>query len=480
MSAATPPDELSFVDLFAGCGGLSLGLKRAGLQPRFAVERSPIAALTYAFNFHADEYSEEELADAIARGELRESTDVRGMAEGISRGTVVSDITAVLEQMANGALSVGPVDVVVGGPPCQGFSLAGRRNPQDPRNRLPLAFFEFVRLTQPRAVVMENVEGINRAFRTAGQTTSTLEQLSIALARTGAGYEVQKLHVNARHFGVPQNRPRIMLFALRADVAEDLKIQASSEIWSSRDAVTQSSGCAEEQFALAPRVSCRVCGRRGYHEHTVDEAIGDLVDRSAAETTSRRSSYQRAMRAGASRQAANHVQRRHSERVVRRFALYRLLNDLDLPASVLTDAARAVDTGSKSAVRRVSASLGSQGVSLELDPASTRILGTSNLADAICSLATRKHSQRILKSDQPAPTVLTLPDDYIHPTENRILTVRELARLQSFPDSFVFLGKETTGGSRRREEVPQYSQVGNAVPPLLATAIGERLLELLS
>ena len=480
MADSTPPGELSFVDLFSGCGGLSLGLKRAGLQPRFAVERSPIAALTYAFNFHADAYSDEELSEAVTLGKLQESSDVQAMCDGIRRGTVVSDITELLAQMATGALSVGHADVVVGGPPCQGFSLAGRRDLQDPRNRLPLAFFEFVRLTQPRAVVMENVEGINRAFRTAGQTTSTLEQLSIALAKTGAGYEVQKLHVNARHFGVPQNRPRIMLFALRSDVAADLGIQARSEIWSSRDALDQSSRYSKEEFALTPRVSCRVCTRRGYHEHTVDEAIGDLVDRSSSETKSRRSLYLRAMREGSSARDTNHVQRRHSDRVVSRFALYRLLNDLELPASVLNDAARAVTSNGDVAVRRVAASLRSRGVPLEVEPALRSILGTSNLAEAICTFATRKHSQQILKSDRPAPTVLTLPDDYIHPTENRILTVRELARLQSFPDSFVFLGKETTGGSRRRDEVPQYSQVGNAVPPLLASAIGERLVELLS
>jgi DNA (cytosine-5)-methyltransferase 1 len=74
---------------------------------------------------------------------------------------------------------------------------------------------------------------------------------------------------------------------------------------------------------------------------------------------------------------------------------------------------------------------------------------------------------------------LTLPDDYIHPKEPRIMTVRELARFQSFPDWFEFRSKETTGGALRRIQVPQYSQVGNAVPPLMAQAIGELLGELL-
>jgi DNA (cytosine-5)-methyltransferase 1 len=82
----------------------------------------------------------------------------------------------------------------------------------------------------------------------------------------------------------------------------------------------------------------------------------------------------------------------------------------------------------------------------------------------------------VVNANEPSPTVVTLPDDYVHPDEPRIMTVRELARLQSFPDWFEFRSKETTGSHRRKVEVPQYSQVGNAVPPLMAEAIGELLV----
>lgn len=75
--------------------------------------------------------------------------------------------------------------------------------------------------------------------------------------------------------------------------------------------------------------------------------------------------------------------------------------------------------------------------------------------------------------------MVTLPDDYVHPSEPRIFTVREMARFQGFPDAFEFLGKETTGAHRRRIEVPQYSQVGNAVSPWLSFAVGKRIAELL-
>jgi DNA (cytosine-5)-methyltransferase 1 len=85
---------------------------------------------------------------------------------------------------------------------------------------------------------------------------------------------------------------------------------------------------------------------------------------------------------------------------------------------------------------------------------------------------TKKHSQRILALDSIPPTVITSPDDYLHPLESRALTVRELARFQGFSDHFIFYAKETTGGLKRRTEVPQYSQVGNAVSPFVSRAIG--------
>ena len=92
---------------------------------------------------------------------------------------------------------------------------------------------------------------------------------------------------------------------------------------------------------------------------------------------------------------------------------------------------------------------------------------------------TRKHSQRVIKKECPSPTVLTIPDDFIHPFEDRTLTVREMAALQGFKNNFIFYGSITTGGLRRRSEVPQYSQVGNAVPPPLSRAIGMRLIKIL-
>ena len=98
---------------------------------------------------------------------------------------------------------------------------------------------------------------------------------------------------------------------------------------------------------------------------------------------------------------------------------------------------------------------------------------------ALDVLLTKKNIRQRLNSVEPSPTVVTLPDDYINPWEARTISVREMARCQSFDDSFEFLGKRTTGGLKRRTEVPQCTQVGNAVPPLLAKAVALEIIKVL-
>ena len=94
-------------------------------------------------------------------------------------------------------------------------------------------------------------------------------------------------------------------------------------------------------------------------------------------------------------------------------------------------------------------------------------------------LLTKKSIRQRWAANQPSATIVTIADDYISPWEDRTFSVREMARCQSFDDSFEFLGKRTTGGLRRRIEIPQYTQVGNAVPPLLAKAVALEIIKLL-
>ena len=92
-------------------------------------------------------------------------------------------------------------------------------------------------------------------------------------------------------------------------------------------------------------------------------------------------------------------------------------------------------------------------------------------------LESQKRNYFVLKADSQSPTVVTMPDDFIHYSRYRAMTVREMARLQSFDDSFVFQGKRQTGGDKRKSEIPQYTLVGNAVPPLMSRAIGNEILK---
>jgi len=175
---------------------------------------------------------------------------------------------------------------------------------------------------------------------------------------------------------------------------------------------------------------------------------------------------------------ANHNKRAHSDRVELRFRLYQALWKQGVSAELLTHGFQA---------RAEEGPAGDLGQSIEklvrfplVAPDGVVLAANaSQAAEIFRQLATKKHSQRALSWEKPSPTVLSIPDDFVHPTEPRTMTVRELARFQSFPDAFEFRGKETTGGLKRRTEVPQYTQVGNAVPPRLALAVGSRLKEIL-
>lgn len=168
---------------------------------------------------------------------------------------------------------------------------------------------------------------------------------------------------------------------------------------------------------------------------------------------------------------SNISHRSHSGPVKKRFSVYHTLRDYNINSSIFSlghDISNGIDrTSNERKARSILASAKHIQTGRKLSQARQE-----NLLSLICELATKKHSQRALKLGEPSPTVLSIPDDVVHPTEPRTLTVREQARLQSFPDNFQFRSKVTTGGKSRKSEVPQYTQVGNAVPPLLARHIG--------
>lgn len=462
------------VDLFSGCGGFSLGLKQAGFEVKLAVEKSSMAGETYYHNFIQPIRNPEEWRhhheDLSAEVQAKSGLIIRELADVLASDEILSWLRA------------SEIDLVAGGPPCQGFSLAGRRNPNDVRNQLPWQFLSFVEKVRPKAVIIENVSGMRYAFGKHG-VMSPFDELKVALSETGPGYAVQPMLLNAMHFGAPQNRQRVFLIAMRNDLVDKNLMDSYGDTWSSALDSPNVTTLGKRPHLAPKRTHFDVDGETQHL--TVRDAISDLLGHSYDEKGPV-SEYAREMRLDTRFLKAafdrhrdengptSHVKRRHSEHVKERFRLYQFFSQASIHSSVLS-IPKKVDISAYARRKMMLEAI--SGVEYPVSNRDGTILAKDQRAmmRLMNKLATKKHSQRALKWRDPSPTVVSLPDDYVHPSQPRIPTVRELARFQSFPDAFQFRSKETTGAHRRRLEVPQYTQVGNAVPPRLAKALGARL-----
>jgi DNA (cytosine-5)-methyltransferase 1 len=448
-----------YVDLFAGCGGLSLGLESTGGELIVAVERSPMAAETFYHNF----------ISRIDSSDVWKAYTTASLAIQAKSGLIVTELQNVLsDETTMELLTSSAPDVVVGGPPCQGFSLAGRRNPDDVRNVLPWQFLEMVEKTRPKMVIIENVVGMRHKFNKNDGLSSVFDQLQTALAETSPGYEVQAVQVNAVHYGAPQHRPRLMIIGLRKDLASEFGIASSGKLWKS-DFLDKLDGPTP---ALAPIPTLMTNEAR-----TVGQAIGNLSptngrgDRNAKLIKELESNWGFLDRM-TSKTVPNHVPRKHSPQSIQRFRLYQWMSNNQIDTRLLAKVASLPTPDQKDFAR---SALGSAHFPASAPDGTFLASNADEMCDLIVKLQTKKHSQRVLDWNQPSRTVVTIGDDYVHPVEPRTFTVRELARFQGFPNDFEFRAKETTGGVNRRNEVPQYSQVGNAVSPYLAKAVGEMI-----
>ena len=407
------PDHraLTFVDLFSGCGGFSLGLAEAGWKGLFALEKNESAFETFRRN----------LSNRFDWPEGLERTHWK-----------IEDFLSVhgdrLQELT------GDLDLVAGGPPCQGFSFAGARVASDPRNALFERYVQFVEAAQPRFILLENVRGIavahgKKSLRSCGAEEASGTFSDRILKSLGKDYNMASPRVVVcSSFGLPQRRPRIIFFGVRKGLPHG----------------------PECFFRHLEKV--RTVMRRRFRLNTdavvtVKQAISDLRQRDALPLPSsekfrfgkygpgKPSLYQEWMRKGAV-SPPNHRFANHREPTRERFQ--RILDD-------------------------------------------ERIRKGVTLSEAMrTEMKIGKHVVVPLHPDMVAHTLTTLPDDLIHYEEPRILTVREYARLQSFPDDFEFFGPYTTGGKRRVEQCPQYTQVGNAVPPILSEALGRALIKVVA
>lgn len=397
--------RITFVDVFAGCGGLSLGLSQAGLTGLFAIERCRHAFATFEHNF--------------LRKNSRFAFDwPKWLPER------ALSIEVLLRRYPNELRRLrGYVDVLAGGPPCQGFSSAGRRRRNDPRNQLFKAYVRLVDLIRPKVVLIENVRGFTIDFESSEDITNYSDELQLLLS---AGYNVHERLVDLSTFGLPQQRTRYFLIAVDPAYGD---IDPFDTLLRRRSSFLRRVGISAP-VSSRQALSDLERDKGGTRKSNETEGFREIVP------SKRRTQYQLAMADGAVSISDLRLAR-HTPNIVKRFrAIIRQCN-----------AEGRLNTTVSAKVRR--------------------------------RYGLKKHALRVLDPNQPAPTITSMPDDLLHYSEPRTLTVRENARLQSFPDWFEFKGKYTTGGHLRRIQVPRFTQVANAVPPLIARALGEVLAALL-
>lgn len=409
------------VDLFAGCGGMSLGLEMSGFETVYVNELHPDAMSTYLSN---------RKSSALGNPN-NHSNDITKISRSIEKRTkLANDLNR----------KYGNIDLLAGGPPCQGFSGIGHRrsfsvDKQDiPTNHLYRDMARMIEAIGPKVFIFENVRGLlNSKWTENGIKGEIWEDVLKTFARMRTlqngielRYVIEWKLLYSKDFGVPQNRPRIILIGIREDVHK----KNIGNI---------------EKFGFFPKPSGQApdpC-----------EVLGDLVDsnwqkhyESTKYVKDAKLDIQKYFRrrngvvAGVGQALTDQEYSRHKPEIIEKFQSM-LNNDGKVPAK----------------------------------------------------FKTKKFAQRLLPKRWgdagPNITVASLPDDFVHYSQPRILTVREWARLQTFPDWYQFSGKRTTGGQRRagnpdqdnwHRELPKYTQIGNAVPVLLAKAIGLHLRKIIN
>ncbi|MFA5433422.1 MAG: DNA cytosine methyltransferase [Candidatus Paceibacterota bacterium] len=531
----------NFIELFSGCGGMSLGLEAAGFKLYMANELSPMAGETFAYNLLGENlqlladrklkpkkvlwiksnFSNENLHDRLRENPNEfyngKNTDLNNNTN-FSGKLIIGDIDNFLKYLKTNPkvlnkLRQQNIDLVSGGPPCQGFSMAGKRIKEDHKNILPLSFAKFAGYIRPKVVLLENVKGITSPFTTE-DNIKHYAWLETAKAFCIEGFYPVCMLVNSKFFGVPQNRPRFILMAYREDVFKQLMQREYNSEEIKQILINSSSFYKKVQKNRNDLNKIKLSDITLYNIErsktlfngellpkllyksnsfvSVSDAIGDIA-------SVEKEYFLDAIMSGYAENLAktfkkkqfcnenkllNHEYRKHNFKVKARFRLYQVLSKSNGLKKEIVKIISGTD-GNNDTIARVFTLLKEEKF-LFLSTEGSEILkhpeSISSFKEYLKNIGSRKQSQRALIFDEPAPAQMTIPDDLCHysPDQLRTLTVREMARIQSFPDWFVFRSKITTGGNQRNFEVPQYTQVGNAVPPLLACELGKTIISILN
>jgi len=407
--------KLNFVDLFAGCGGLSLGLEQAGFHPAYVNELNESALKSYITN-------RQEIYPHLLKS-CSFSNDIKTIINEES----IQQLKNHLKKNIKVNVDKGDLDLLVGGPPCQGFSGIGFRRSysvekkQLPSNHLYQDMAWIISRLQPKIFLFENVKGLTTSRWTKDGTKGEIWQDVQNTFRSLKNYRIESAVVLAKDYSVPQNRPRVLLVGVRDDI--------NIKNWN--NSLEVANGFLPEPL---------------YNPPDLVDLLGDLID-SNYENGGKTLKYPDS--------AKNDIQK-----------YFRTHKDGSLMKKGSAVTEHEYSKHSMDVIRKFTYMIKNGGL----------------ISD---NFKTKKFSQRLLpakwKLSGPNITATSLPDDYVHFSQPRILTVREWARLQGFPDWYQFQGKRTTGGLRRagnpREgifdrEFPKYTQIGNAVPVILAKIIG--------
>ncbi len=398
--------KYTVIDLFAGCGGLSLGLYQAGWNGVFAVEKNPCAFETLNYN-------------------LIENKNHFDWPEWLPKEPL--DIIEVNKRYRKELKHLrGAIDLVAGGPPCQGFSMAGKRMEDDVRNQLVFAYIDFIKMVRPQILLFENVKGFTYAFDKKDNPDAVPYSVVVVDQLKKLGYDVSAHVIDFSEYGVPQRRKRFILVGIQKSLEKN----------------------AGDFFAGLQNNRKSFLSERGLSKDTtITDAISDLLRENGTVPTPDRKNFLSGVYGAAATPYQTYMRQDVEDFVPQSHSFARH------------------GVGKLACFKKLLAEYPVKG---------KRIDGKAREVWGI-----KQRGIYILDGQAVAPTITNMPDDYLHYQEPRIMTVRECARIQSFPDWYEFKSKYTTGGDQRKKEVPRYSQVGNAIPPLFAHQAGLVLKEMI-